>query len=557
YYYGRNDGALFRTPDRSIPEGYDPRQRPWYKATEAKSGVVVSDPYVDAFLGGLVVTVSAPVYKDGVLEGVVASDISIETIIKQVSDISIGDKGIVRLIDSHNQLVADQREDSAVVEEFQDANVASLLGAKNPQLTPYQFKGQTKYIGVAPIDGTGFSVVSIIPQSELDKGLGSLSMIILVISISAIVLLSGIVYWMNKRMVLLPINKIIRSFATDGRGRISLSEIELLQKTEFMTLAGTLNDFSAQLKGTIARILQTSKDVANTSDQLREATTDGKNGTENITRLVADLAEVAQNQAHSTESGLAKMIVLGDAIQHNAGIAANVGSSAHETKASIDEGKDVMKHLLNSSDESYRAIMEIYEIVKTTSDLSKEIISANEIIRSIAEQTNLLALNASIEASRAGDAGRGFSVVADEVRKLAEQSSKSAESIHKVVDQLVQSATFAFNKMNAALKLVTEQQNSVKLITEKYQDIENSMDMVDLLLEDAAKSFDTIQNAKVEVISVFEALAGISQETAALAQQTSMSADEQLVSIESLSDSTDRLSEMANSLEEDISKFTV
>jgi methyl-accepting chemotaxis protein len=47
----------------------------------------------------------------------------------------------------------------------------------------------------------------------------------------------------------------------------------------------------------------------------------------------------------------------------------------------------------------------------------------------IARQTSLLAINASIEAARAGPAGRGFSIVAAEVKRLSEQTEQATRDI--------------------------------------------------------------------------------------------------------------------------------
>ncbi|GFZ88490.1 hypothetical protein GCM10011497_17030 [Elstera cyanobacteriorum] len=78
-----------------------------------------------------------------------------------------------------------------------------------------------------------------------------------------------------------------------------------------------------------------------------------------------------------------------------------------------------------------------------TADLetaADQIGSAVTLIRQIAEQTNLLALNATIEAARAGEAGRGFAVVASEVKTLATQSAAATDGIAEQV-QGIQSAT--------------------------------------------------------------------------------------------------------------------
>ena len=56
-----------------------------------------------------------------------------------------------------------------------------------------------------------------------------------------------------------------------------------------------------------------------------------------------------------------------------------------------------------------------------------------EVIREIADRSDLLALNASLEATRAGEAGRSFSLVAAEMRRLAERVTASVQDVKFLV----------------------------------------------------------------------------------------------------------------------------
>lgn len=66
----------------------------------------------------------------------------------------------------------------------------------------------------------------------------------------------------------------------------------------------------------------------------------------------------------------------------------------------------------------------------------RQVSQASEVINKIAFQTRIVAFNASVEAVRAGDAGRGFGVVAQAVKDLAQQVGASSRQIATVIDEL-------------------------------------------------------------------------------------------------------------------------
>ncbi|WP_417449981.1 methyl-accepting chemotaxis protein [Kordiimonas sp.] len=150
-----------------------------------------------------------------------------------------------------------------------------------------------------------------------------------------------------------------------------------------------------------------------------------------------------------------------------------VASAAEELTASVEE---IARQVQSSSEKTgaasdqARGASGTIDTLQAASDTIGQVIN---LISDIAEQTNLLALNATIEAARAGEAGKGFAVVASEVKSLAKQTATATEEIGMQV-QAIQDNTgstvkavsgiagtiLSLNEIATAIASATEEQSA-------------------------------------------------------------------------------------------------
>jgi methyl-accepting chemotaxis protein len=54
--YGSETGKMLLWPESDLPEGYDPRERPWYIGALYSEEIIWSPPYMDIFVGYLILS---------------------------------------------------------------------------------------------------------------------------------------------------------------------------------------------------------------------------------------------------------------------------------------------------------------------------------------------------------------------------------------------------------------------------------------------------------------------------------------------------------------------
>lgn len=492
YYIGMADTTCyFGGGWEPAPGEYDPTTRDWYKNAVSATDVIVSEAYVDADTGRVVITMSIPIHENGNVVGVLAADIFTDDVqALAASSFAQTDTKYVVLVDSAGTILAHKNSNylptvdqsgEEVLTDYKDAKIPDKVvhSSELKKAIGNDYKGIFRVYTGQDIQGTGVTAIVV------DTGIHYYQGVIL-FAIACIVLVFAIYFVVQKRVksklypLLDPLKELVTVADNMSKGQLDY-KTENISDDEIGDLYIAIEKSNESIRSYIADIAEKLEAISN-GDLTAQVTMDYIGDFEELKTSINKISESlnmsmqnilqSANSVHEhakNVSGEASELSTNVSIVNERinGIQEGISDIRHKYEESLSCASESLKISDNATEAlrgSYKQLESLFAAMETISDKSNRIVEIINTIDLIASQTNLLALNASIEAARAGEAGRGFAVVADNVQQLAAQTAQAVSDSEGLIRESVDAVEEGRRIVNVAVE-------EMKSAVEKNEDV--------------------------------------------------------------------------------------
>ena len=424
-------------------------------------------------------------------QAVAGVGLGVDALAQAVRNYKLGESGYVYLVRANGKMLI-HRDPKLVDGKHQLQDMPGLSATVVKQLLNGQAFAHASYrapdgvqlIASSFIPEINAYLVAQVPEAEVLDGIASGAAIT---SLVAAVMGGGIgmcAIFLISRAIAAPVVQAANLLGDIANGGGDLTRrMPVQSQDEIGALAAAFNRFVESLGGTISRVRDSSRAIA-------EATGDIAAGN-------MDLSARTEAQASNLEETASAMEELTSTVHQNTDHAKEANKLVAATSISAQRGGEVVGQ-----------VVQMMASITASSNKISDIIG---VIDGIAFQTNILALNAAVEAARAGEQGRGFAVVATEVRNLAQRSAAAAKEIKELITASVQ-------QVQAGGRLADSAGAAMQEIVGSVQNVAGLMGQIALASEEQSLGIDQVNQAVTQMDDTTQRNAALVEQAAAAAQ---------------------------------------
>jgi methyl-accepting chemotaxis protein PixJ len=258
---------------------------------------------------------------------------------------------------------------------------------------------------------------------------------------------------------------------------------------------------------------------------------------------VESLVEEVTQQSTEISQALEQIAVMNDAVRTFSTMAEKTELLMQEANQTVRKGDMAMDQTVTGIQMIHTTVLEAEKKVRYLGESAQKVSKIVDLISTFANQTHMLALSASLEASRAGEPGKGFAVIANEVRVLADQSAEATREIKQVVAAIQTETSGVSTAIGSGLEQILRGTHLLSMTQQNLKEIT-------LVSNQASQLVEGLAQATIIQSQTSETVAQTMMNVTNLTHKTSHDANQ-------VSRSFQQLRKVAKMLQQEVERFKV